>query len=46
MYATIILDEAIDDLLDYEIPPQLLAEIEPGTRVRVPVRTQLKNGTV
>ena len=46
MYATIILDEAIDRLLDYEIPPSLSDKVEPGTRVLVPVRSQLKKGTV
>lgn len=46
MYATVILDEAIDRLLDYEIPETLAHEIEPGTRVLVPVRTQKKKGTV
>ena len=46
MYATIILDEAIDRLLDYEIPPSLRSEVEPGARVLVPVRSHLKKGTI
>ena len=46
MYATIILDEAIDRLLDYEIPTSLRSEVEPGARVLVPVRSHLKKGTI
>lgn len=46
MYATIILDEAIDRLLDYEIPPSFHEQAAPGMRVLVPVRSQLKKGTI
>ncbi len=45
-FATVILDEAIDRLLDYEIPKLLQAEAAPGVRVVVPVREQLKKGTI
>src|SRR3990170_1016872 len=45
-YASVVLDAAIEKLLDYEIPPGMEDKIEPGMRVSIPLRRQLKKGTV
>jgi len=44
--AAVVLDSAIDRLLEYAIPDNLAGKIEPGVRVQVPVRKTLKAGTV
>lgn len=45
-FASVALDDALDRLLDYEIPEPLLGKVVPGTRVRVPVRKTLRDATV
>jgi primosomal protein N' (replication factor Y) len=45
-FATVILDSALDRPLDYLIPPHLLPHAAPGIRVKVPVKTTLRNGTI
>jgi primosomal protein N' (replication factor Y) len=35
--ATVVLAEAVDRPLDYLVPPSLVAEVQPGRRVRVPL---------
>lgn len=45
-FAAVILDNAIDKFLDYEIPDELLALAKPGVRVLVPVRGSLRKGTI
>ncbi len=44
--ATVILDEGIDRELDYAIPMSLREEVAVGKRVRVPLRTSLRLGTI
>ncbi len=45
-FASVALDDALDRLLDYEIPEQFLGKVQPGVRVRVPVRKTLREATV
>ncbi|MBS0627095.1 MAG: primosomal protein N' [Verrucomicrobia bacterium] len=45
-YAGIILDRAVDKILDYSIPPHLQDNIEVGSRVVIPVKTSTVKGTV
>jgi len=45
-FASVILDEAIDRELDYSIPPDFPVNIAIGTRVLVPLRSQLRKGTI
>ncbi len=45
-YAGIILDQAIDKMLDYSIPPHLENQISIGSRVVVPVNNSSAKGTV
>ena len=45
-FAEVILDSAINFPLDYQIPDYLQAVVSPGSRVRVPVRTTQRLGTV
>ena len=45
-YARVHLDRAGDRALDYLIPDALSANVAPGSRVRVPLRTRLVLGTV
>jgi primosomal protein N' (replication factor Y) len=45
-YASVLVDAAIDHVLDYAIPPSLVAHIERGRRVQVPLRQQLCGGIV
>ncbi len=44
--AEVMLDDALDRALDYRIPAHLLQKIESGSRVKVPVRSHLRQGTV
>jgi len=45
-FASVILDEGVNRLLDYEIPEPLSKLAAPGMRVLVPLRSQLKKGTI
>jgi primosomal protein N' (replication factor Y) len=45
-FARVIPDRSGDRALDYEIPEPLAAQIAPGARVRVPLRTRLILATV
>ncbi len=45
-YAVVVLDQAIDILLDYSIPENLLGKVQIGSRVVVPLRTTTGKGTV
>lgn len=44
--AEVLLDDALDRPLDYQIPESLIGKIIKGMRVKVPVRTSLRQGTV
>jgi primosomal protein N' (replication factor Y) len=44
--AEVILDDALDKPLDYRVPEELVSKIQPGSRVKVPVRTSERQGTV
>ncbi len=44
--AEVILDDALDKPLDYQVPEHLLGNIALGSRVLVPVRTSRRQGTV
>jgi len=46
MFARVLPDQAAGRLLDYRIPESIASSIGVGSRVRVPVRTRLLNGTV
>lgn len=46
LYASVVLDLALETWLDYSIPPELAAAIKPGVRVEVPVRNKLQKGTL
>lgn len=43
---SVILDGAIDKLLDYSIPAHLKGKVDPGMRVLVPVKNSLRKGTI
>ncbi|MGR3973400.1 MAG: primosomal protein N' [Candidatus Rhabdochlamydia sp.] len=45
-YASIVLDLALPDPLDYQIPQALLGQIHAGSRVSVPLRGKICGGTV
>lgn len=45
-FASIVLDLAVDKILEYGIPPDLLSLVHPGTRVEVPVKGCLRKGYV
>ncbi len=45
-YASVILDAAIDKLLDYGIPHEYAGKIAQGIRVEVPVRGSIQSGYV
>ena len=45
-FAGVVLDEAIDTLLDYIIPDHLLGKVFVGSRVIVPVKSSLRKATV
>ncbi len=44
--AEVILDDALDKTLDYRIPERLLGQALTGTRVKIPVRGGLRQGTI
>ncbi len=44
--AEVVLDDALDRPLDYQIPVELMGKVAVGMRVRIPVRTTLRHGTV
>lgn len=46
LFATVVLDKAIDKPLDYGVKEELVAQIRPGIRVNVLVRGKLKKATV
>lgn len=46
MYATVILDQSIETPLEYQIPDPLLGRVEMGSRVMVPLKGRLVQGTV
>lgn len=46
LIASVVLDEAIDRELDYAIPSSLAEHVAVGKRVRVPIRTSLRTGTI
>ena len=46
LFASVILDVAIDKILDYAIPDTLISSIQIGSRVEVPVRGRLTAGYV
>lgn len=45
-FATIVLDERLNKPLDYGIPSELEANVQPGSRVLVPLRNEKMKGTV
>lgn len=46
LYAHIVIDECIDKILEYGVPPSLQSSISPGMRVSIKVRNALRKGTV
>jgi primosomal protein N' (replication factor Y) len=44
--AEVILDDALDKPLDYRIPKELVGKVHAGSRVKVPVRTSHRLGTI
>lgn len=46
LYAQVLLDDALDKPLDYLVPQHLKNLVQRGTRVAVPVRTNIRHGTV
>src|SRR5690242_10462617 len=44
--AAVILDQALDNSLDYQIPEKFLGKIDVGMRVTVPVKNSLRRATV
>ncbi len=44
--AAVLLDQALDHVLDYAIPPPLVGKLTPGMRVKVPVRNSVRVATV
>ena len=45
-FASVVLDSAIDQMLDYEVPTTMTGQLFPGMRVMVPVRSSLRKATV
>ncbi len=45
-FVSVVLDDAIDKALDYAIPEEFSERIALGMRVLVPVRNQLRKGTI
>ncbi len=45
-FARVLLDQSTGRPLDYRIPPDFASRVQPGSRVRVPLRTRLVLGTV
>jgi primosomal protein N' (replication factor Y) (superfamily II helicase) len=46
MYASVILDVALDKTLDYSIPLELLSSVKKGMRVEVPVKGHARAGYI
>jgi primosomal protein N' (replication factor Y) (superfamily II helicase) len=44
--AEVILDDALDRLLDYRIPKELIGKVHVGSRVKIPVRKSHRQGTI
>lgn len=44
--AEVILDDALDKSLDYRIPKTLIGKVQTGSRVKVPVRNSVRQGTI
>jgi len=44
--AEVILDDALNQALDYQIPETLLHKVKVGSRVKIPVKTSQREGTV
>jgi primosomal protein N' (replication factor Y) len=44
--AEVVLDDALDKALDYQIPINLIGKIQAGSRVKIPVRRTHRQGTV
>jgi primosomal protein N' (replication factor Y) len=45
-YARVLVDDSAGKAFDYELPPAVAAVLQPGSRVRVPVRTRTALATV
>lgn len=45
-YAAVVLELSLDKVLDYGVPDEMLATIQPGMRVEVPLRGKFQNGYV
>jgi primosomal protein N' (replication factor Y) len=45
-YARVLVDDSGSHAFDYEVPPSVAATLQVGSRVRVPVRTTTKLGTI
>lgn len=45
-YASVVLDVALDKLLDYSIPAELSQQARPGVRIEVPVRSRIQKGYI
>jgi primosomal protein N' (replication factor Y) len=46
LYARVLVDDSGSNAFDYEVPSAVAGELQPGSRVRVPVRTATKLGTI
>lgn len=46
LYASVLLDAALDKPLDYSIPSELIAHAKIGMRVEVPVRNSIQSGYI
>src|SRR5580692_5546167 len=44
--AEVMLDDALDKPLDYLIPPEFREKVHAGSRVKVPVRSSQRQGTI
>ena len=44
--AEVLLDQNLEKHLDYLIPPELLLQARAGLRVEVPIKSQMKKGTI
>jgi primosomal protein N' (replication factor Y) (superfamily II helicase) len=46
IYASVLLDSAIDRTLDYAVPSHLFEKAKPGVRVLAPIKRHLRKGTI
>jgi primosomal protein N' (replication factor Y) len=46
LFAAVFVDVALDQLLDYAVPPHLADELRPGSRVKIPLKRQTCSGTI